>query len=56
MAGIQDAFRLAKVGLEHVALHEGLMLPSTPRHDDPAVAPHARRPKPSTSAGPRRRP
>jgi DNA-binding transcriptional MerR regulator len=30
--------------LEHVAMHEGLMLPASPRRDDPAVAPHARRP------------
>ncbi len=44
-----------EAALEHVALHEGLMLPSTPRHDDPAVAPHVRRPKASTPAGPRRR-
>jgi len=44
-----------EAALEHVAMHEGLMLPSSPRHDDPAVAPGARRPKPLASAGPRRR-
>ena len=28
-----------EAALEHVALHEGLILPSSPRHDEPAVAP-----------------
>lgn len=45
-----------EAALEHVALHEGLMLPASPKHDDPAVAPHVRRPKPLTSTQPRRRP
>ena len=45
-----------EAALEHVALHEGLMLPSSQRHDCPAVAPKARRPKSLKSAGPRRRP
>jgi hypothetical protein len=44
-----------EAALEHVAMHEGLMLPSSPRHDDAAVVPKARRPKPLTPAGPRRR-
>ncbi len=34
-----------EAALEHVALHEGLLLPSSPRHDDPVVAPGARRAK-----------
>ena len=33
-----------EAALEHVALHEGLMLPVSPTHDDAAVAAHARRP------------
>ena len=45
-----------EAALEHVALHEGLMLPSSPRHDDAAVAPNERRPKALTAARPRRRP
>ncbi len=28
-----------EAALEHVALHEGLLLPASPRHDDPAAAP-----------------
>ena len=48
-----------EAALEHVALHEGLMLPSSPKHDDPAGASHARHAKSLTSltsAAPRRRP
>ena len=45
-----------EAALEHVALHEGLMLPSPPRPNDAAVAPNARRPKALADAGPRRRP
>ncbi len=45
-----------EAALEHVALHEGLMLPSSPRHDVAALAPNARRPKALTAARPRRRP
>jgi hypothetical protein len=45
-----------EAALEHVALHEGLMLPSSPRHDDAAVATKARPPKVLTAARPRRRP
>ena len=44
-----------EVALERVALHEGLLLPSSERHDDAAAAARARRPKPPASAGPRRR-
>jgi DNA-binding transcriptional MerR regulator len=44
-----------EAALEHVALHEGLMLPTSPRRDAPAVAPRARRRKPLTTTGPRRR-
>ena len=42
--------------LEHVALHEGLILPSSRCHDDAAVAPNARRPKTVTARRPRTRP
>ena len=45
-----------EAALEHVALHEGLMLPSSPKQGDPAAAPHARRSKSLTSGGPHRRP
>jgi MerR family transcriptional regulator, light-induced transcriptional regulator len=45
-----------EAALEHVALHEGLMLPSSPRPNDAAVATNARRPKALTAARPRRRP
>jgi DNA-binding transcriptional MerR regulator len=45
-----------EAALEHVALHEGLMLPSSPRSNDAAVAPNARRAKALTTAGPRHRP
>jgi DNA-binding transcriptional MerR regulator len=45
-----------EAALEHVALHEGLMLPSSPRHDDTAVVTKARPPKVLTAARPRRRP
>ena len=45
-----------EVALERVALHEGLLLPSSERRDDAAAAARARRPKPPASAGPRRRP
>ena len=44
-----------EVALERVALHEGLLLPSSERRDDAAAAARARRPKPPASAGPRRR-
>ncbi len=40
---------------EHVALHEGLMLSSSPRANETAVAPTARRPKALAAAGSRRR-
>ena len=42
--------------LEHVALHEGLILPSSPRPGNAAVALNARRSKSSTAARPPRRP
>jgi len=45
-----------EAALEHVALHEGLMLPSSPRPNDAAVAPNARRAKALTTARPRRQP
>ena len=46
-----------EAALEHVALHEGLMLPSSPRpNDDAAVSPEARRPNRLTAAKPRRQP
>ena len=45
-----------EAALEHVALHEGLMLPLSPRQNDAAVAPNARRPNALTAVRPRRRP
>ena len=45
-----------EAALEHVALHEGLMLPSSPGQNNAAVALNARRTKASTAARPRRRP
>jgi MerR family transcriptional regulator, light-induced transcriptional regulator len=49
-----------EAALEHVALHEGLILPTSaplsPTHRDAAVAPKARRPKALASARPRHRP
>jgi hypothetical protein len=49
-----------EAALEHVALHEGLILPasvpSLPTHRETAVAPKARRPKALASAKPRHRP
>jgi len=45
-----------EAALEHVALHEGLMLPSSPRPNDAVVAPNARRPRALTAARPRHRP
>ena len=42
--------------LEHVALHEGLILPSSPRPDNTAAALNTRQLKSSTAARPRRRP
>jgi MerR family transcriptional regulator, light-induced transcriptional regulator len=49
-----------EAALEHVALHEGLILPpslqSSPRQADAAAAPSARRPKALASARPRHRP
>jgi DNA-binding transcriptional MerR regulator len=45
-----------EAALEHVALHEGLMLPSSPRQDDAAVAPNPPRPRASAPARQRRRP
>ena len=45
-----------EAALEHVALHEGLMLPSSPKQGDPAAAPPARRSKSLTPGGPQRRP
>jgi DNA-binding transcriptional MerR regulator len=44
-----------EAALEHVALHEGLMLPSSPKANVAAVTPSARRPKALAAAGPRRR-
>ena len=41
-----------EAALEHVALHEGLLLPSSAKSGDAAVAPHARRAKVITSARP----
>jgi hypothetical protein len=35
-----------EAALEHVALHEGLMLPASPGRDEQAVAPNARGPIP----------
>ena len=46
-----------EAALEHVALHEGLMLPLSPRpSDDAVVAPNARRRKAMTASKPRRQP
>ncbi len=45
-----------EAALEHVALHEGLMLPSSTRLDVAALTPNARRPKALTGARPGRRP
>ena len=46
-----------EAALEHVALHEGLMLPSSPRpNDGAAVASNARRPNTLTATKPRRQP
>ncbi len=44
-----------EAALEHVALHEGLMLPASPRHDNAAVASPARRPKAAAAQRPHRR-
>ena len=44
-----------EAALEHVALHQGLMLPSSPRHGSVPVTPKARRAKPFTAAASRRR-
>jgi MerR family transcriptional regulator, light-induced transcriptional regulator len=41
-----------EAALEHVALHEGLLLPSSAKAGDAAVAPHARRAKLITAARP----
>ena len=41
-----------EAALEHVALHEGLLLPSSAKAGDAAVAPHARRAKVITAARP----
>jgi MerR family transcriptional regulator, light-induced transcriptional regulator len=41
-----------EAALEHVALHEGLLLPSSAKAGDAAAAPHARRAKLITAAGP----
>ena len=43
-----------EAALEHVAMHEGLMLPPSPKRDDPSVTPHARRPKSLTPLPPKR--
>jgi hypothetical protein len=45
-----------EAALEHVALHEGLMLPLSPRQKDATAAPNARRPKSLSAARPQRRP
>ncbi len=45
-----------ELALERVALHEGLMLPSSKRREDAAAASRTRRVKPPRSEGPRRRP
>ena len=45
-----------EAALEHVALHEGLMLPSSPKQQDAAVAPNARRAKALTTSRPRLQP
>lgn len=44
-----------EAALEHVALHEGLMLPASPTQPDTAVAPATRRPRAPDSARPPRR-
>lgn len=41
-----------EAALEHVALHEGLLLPSSATAGEAAVAPHARRATVTTAAGP----
>jgi hypothetical protein len=43
-----------EAALEHVALHEGLLLPSSAKVGEAAVAPHARRAKAITAARPGR--
>ncbi len=45
-----------EAALEHVALHEGLLLPSSLLRNDDAAAPKARRRKASAAAAPRLRP
>ena len=45
-----------EAALEYVALHEGLMLPPSPKHDDPAAPPGVRRSKPLRSGGSQGRP
>jgi hypothetical protein len=45
-----------EAALEHVALLEGLLLPSSPRQNDSAVAANARRPKALRAARSRHRP
>ena len=45
-----------EAALEHVALHEGLMLPSSPAPSEGAVVPNARRAKAAAAAKPRRQP
>ena len=45
-----------EAALEHVALHEGLLLPSSAKAGDAAVAVHARRPEIITAARPGRQP
>lgn len=44
-----------EAALEHVALHEGLMLPASLLRNDDAAAPNARRRKASAAAAPRHR-
>ncbi len=45
-----------EAALEHVALHEGLLLPASPRQKDTAMAPNAQRAKVLAAARPRRPP
>jgi DNA-binding transcriptional MerR regulator len=45
-----------ETALEHVALHEGLMLPPSPRQNDAAGAPNARRAKVLPATRPHRQP
>ena len=45
-----------EAALEHVALHEGLLLPASPRHEVPAATPRSRRAKSFASTDPRRGP